>query len=1135
MKKQQKKLPRRRRQIQESDDEDSPVEVEIIAAASSAPDPVVVPQHTSTSAPPSSPSPSSRSASGSAKTPSSVRNDDQEFESDSELSEQEEAAKIQIALAESPKFAAANLADNSPSSEPASQTAEKSSPPEPASQLAEKNLSPKPASLAEKNPLSKPAAQSAEKILRPADKSAENSPAANASSFDGAAKCGQESPIVIEDSPQGKFSLSGQDALKVAGKIVAVSQPSLGSKPSPEIVAISQLLSCPESLNPRMTDLLNKSKRNRPAAATAAAQSEKVTALKRMQYLALPAEGETEAPAAGNPAIAELAKQIERLAGQNAKMQNDLRELRQEAEVHREESEALILDRERLLQEVVEKQRQLQMPPPPSLFGPLQNPEYHQRFQWLVQKGWTMAEASEALEATKQGQVYSSARADAHLKAISDGEIRAAIQAANRQTTAKEDGLQIDDNSALAKLLENHTDAVDIVVKMKTTHANTKARAAHTAKTAVAAGNLVQLPSIQNDPSLARKGQLFLGQVALAVCEDCDRCADLRSKSAQEEREKARVKAAKEEQEAKKRQLQEEKAAEARKRAANRPVVVNFRSSDSKRDVTLPRLPCSACGKGWEGGKWLYHCAVCKRAYHEAHMEMTLFRTPDGREYWACQPCKEKSDGENPGKLKPMAVGSDIANGKAPSHQEALDDGSSNRDRALPAYVAPQIELIPSTPYHGRPEGSGAPTTATRENHSATLSTVQKELNFGTTQSALAPGVKPPTLQMKDYLIWEVTPKDWKAPLNKDGIPQDHPSCGWSKTAYQNWRRKNLNLQGSHVGGAAALGPLVRGISPEIQKVVGAQLMLHPENISHLWPNWQPNRPEAVNVEAWVAEDDAFSWVGRLPDATLLFLLDKLFGVERADTFLSRRFVPSLPPCDEQGEINYHSADFARWSTEWQTDLTELQRAGRQSLVGVDLRQTLLNALSGCSLLHDHASVLTTRSALIMLAAMRDWTMKKDEETITRRNERHRFMDNSQSKKERQTQPEAKPAAALHSVAQAQDNTTPKLPPSPNLKVCGKFGELVKCEGCGNVWNGSRAIPCSPLCRYADHPEFNREWKTKPYSRRFYLSWKGFRERFAHIKVMPPGLLDWEAKQKAYLTRKRAAGEHAEQPDNKKA
>jgi hypothetical protein len=166
-------------------------------------------------------------------------------------------------------------------------------------------------------------------------------------------------------------------------------------------------------------------------------------------------------------------------------------------------------------------------------------------------------------------------------------------------------------------------------------------------------------------------------------------------------------------------------------------------------------------------------------------MEMTLFRTPDGREYWACQPCKEKSDGENPGKLKPTAVGSDIANGKAPSHQEAMDDGPPNRDRAPSAYFAPQIELIPSTPYHGYPEGGSAPTPVDRENNvpSTTLSTVQKELNFGNTQSAVAPGVKPPTLQMKDYLIWEVTPKDWKAPLNKDGTPQDHPSCGWSKTA----------------------------------------------------------------------------------------------------------------------------------------------------------------------------------------------------------------------------------------------------------------------------------------------------------------------------------------------------------------
>jgi hypothetical protein len=841
-------------------------------------------------------------------------------------------------------------------------------------------------------------------------------------------------------------------------------------------------------------------------------------------------------PVSERHVVAELARQVERLASQNAKMARDLQELRKEAEQHHEDSEALILEKEQLLNEVLEQKRILQTPAPPPRFGPLENPDYHQRFQWLVQKGWSMVEACEALEATKQKDTYSSARADAHLKSISDGEIRSALQAANQQTAAKEEGLQIAENSALAQLLEGHTDAVDIVVKLKTTHANMKARAAHTAKTAVAAGNLVQLPSIQSDSSLARKGQLFLGQVALAVCEDCEKCAEQRDKLAQEELEKARAKAARDVQEAKKRKLQEEKAAEARKRAAHRPITVNFRAADSKRDVTLPRLPCSTCGKGTEGGKWVYHCTVCKRAYHETCQEITLFRGPGKTKDWVCLPCQESFESQPAGKPKPIAIGSDIANGEAPSHQEAVDDVSTRSDQRPDVYVA-QYELAPPTPYSGGLDCSGAPASAQRENHvpvlgSTALGTVQRELNFSNSVSMAGLSVKSPTLQMKDYLIWELVPKDWKAPIGKDGLPQEHPTSGWSKTAYQNWRRKNLNLQGSHIGGAAALGALVRAISPEIQKVVGAQLMLNPEDIREFWPKWQANRSQSENVDAWLEDDPAFTWVGRLPDSAALNLLDKLFGVERADTFLSRRFVPSLPPCDDHGEINYHSVDFARWSTEWQSDLAELQRTG-QALIGVDLRQTLLNALSGCSLLHDKASVLTTRSALIMLASMRDWTMKKDEETITRRNERNRFINNGHAKKD--ALPETRPASALHSIAQAPDTATSRPPPSPNLKVCGKFGELLKCEGCGNVWNSNRPLPCNPVCRYSEHPEFNHGWKTKPYPRRFHLTWKGFRERFPHIKQLPPDLLDWEAKQKAYLIRKRPAREPAEQPDSKKA
>jgi hypothetical protein len=288
--------------------------------------------------------------------------------------------------------------------------------------------------------------------------------------------------------------------------------------------------------------------------------------------------------------------------------------------------------------------------------------------------------------------------------------------------------------------------------------------------------------------------------------------------------------------------------------------------------------------------------------------------------------------------------------------------------------------------------------------------------------------------------------------------------------------------------------------------------------------------------------------VNQLDDVLLLQLLDTHFGVEKADSFLSRRFVPELPPTNQQGEINYHSLEFARWSTEWQSELAELSRAGGSALMGIDLRQTLLNALCDCKLLHKHASQLQAPSAVILLAMMRKWTAEKDGETISRMSERASFTEaadassKSSSLTEQQKDSPQKPSKVLYGQAQggAQGGIIrrappTKVPPSPNLKLSGKFDELFRCEGCGNGWKNSRSfIPCNPVCRYHEHPDFNREWRTRPYSRRTFLTWKDFRQRFPHITNLPKDLLEWEAKDKAWQAGKRA-GDPAEQPETKRA
>ena len=393
---------------------------------------------------------------------------------------------------------------------------------------------------------------------------------------------------------------------------------------------------------------------------------------------------------------------------------------------------------------------------------------------------------------------------------------------------------------------------------------------------------------------------------------------------------------------------------------------------------------------------------------------------------------------------------------------------------------------------------------------------------------------------MTPYLVWNPIPKEWKAPI-KNGVPQDHPTDGWSKTAYTNWRRKNLNLRDTHVAGKKARGPLSRAISAEIKTLVGSHLMLKPDKIAHLSTSWNSSLSESENVAMWLEKDPTFAWVNELDDEKLLQLLDPHFGVEKADSFLSRRFVPELPPCNPQGEINYHSLEFSRWSTEWQSELAELQRVGGSALVGIDLRQALLNALYDCKLLHKHASQLQAPSAVMLLALMRKWTTEKDGETTNRMSERASFTEEQASKSSAPAEhpPKESPhksAKVLFSQGQGPIPRAPpaKIAPSANLKVCGRYDELFKCDGCGNVWKSSRAfIPCSPNCRYEEHPEFNREWKTRPYSRRVFLTWKDFRERFPHITSLPKDLLEWEAKDKAYQARKRA-GEPAEHQNSKR-
>jgi hypothetical protein len=260
-----------------------------------------------------------------------------------------------------------------------------------------------------------------------------------------------------------------------------------------------------------------------------------------------------------------------------------------------------------------------------------------------------------------------------------------------------------------------------------------------------------------------------------------------------------------------------------------------------------------------------------------------------------------------------------------------------------------------------------------------------------------------PSITVKDYFMWEAVPNDWTP--KADSKLKQHPERGYSKTAYQNWRRKNVSLRDSIKAQGSSLGPLVRGISADMKSAIAKQFLKEPL-LSGLRPS--PTMTDA-EIDAWVLSDPESKWFDKIQDDQLLSLLDKRFGVKKPDLFLSKKFYDSLPPLDDHGDVSYHADVFNRWAVEWVTELTELQKSGCD-FSDIDLRQTFLNAVSTNKLIHQQALQYNTTSVYLLLAYLRDWVIQEEESVIAQRN---------------------KKAVLTNTVADHNDPTHPKPRASP--------------------------------------------------------------------------------------------------------
>jgi hypothetical protein len=328
---------------------------------------------------------------------------------------------------------------------------------------------------------------------------------------------------------------------------------------------------------------------------------------------------------------------------------------------------------------------------------------------------------------------------------------------------------------------------------------------------------------------------------------------------------------------------------------------------------------------------------------------------------------------------------------------------------------------------------------------------------------------------------------------------------------------------------------------------IGTQLLLEAK-MPGIWERSVSLSPSETDewVARFVSADPSFKWVDQLCDETLLEVLDRKFGVKNADLFLSKRFTPNLPIADAQGNVNYHVADFNRWATEWQAELTELQLAGVQ-FGQVNLRQTLLNALSTNKTLWDEASRYNSQNPYLLIGHLREWVRKEDESARAERNKKrtllgqdsHSSESTHQSASQLQTNQSmlllTQSVAALSSQIShlkqqgsggavagntAEKFTTELKPVPPHMRVC-RDPNKGQCNGCGNVWDRRRNIPCFKGCKYTEHPNYNHNPCTQDYSAKDSLTWKDFRTRFPSV-TPPPTFLAWEKREATFEATKRS-------------
>lgn len=736
----------------------------------------------------------------------------------------------------------------------------------------------------------------------------------------------------------------------------------------------------------------------------------------------------------------------------------------------------------------------------------------------LVNCGWRLCDSVAALEATRDEEgTEDMDAANAYL--LEQHAWTVAQAQAKRNQEDDSTPITIRPGSEMAAYLNHAPDHTSTLLFMIALHS--KSRASHSANSSLTAANLAAHPKVieTKESNVSLKA---IARMALAVVHDCEECEAMREKTIelakkkeqQEEEKKQRAAAKKAQTEAAKKSLEKseqqarEQAAEAarkseekRERERTPPLPTSdedddeedddgaFDPADAQWDKKRGRDICHACERGYCKGikKHVYFCEVCSSSYHLPCTSWSKLVIGPKTKAWHCGPCRIKRRGDN----LPQA---DREQGERPPLRIQSKAGTPPPTPIPDTNRRLDYDARQTAPGGGGGGGSGGGGSGGDGGGGITPSSSRTP---GTPNRS---GLGEIGVKVENYLQWTPTDKSW--PVDKE---EDHPTQGFNRTAYRNWKSINQARSAQCDG---KLGPIVNSISQGVRISVGNTILMHPEIRERIGRTNNEDIDDFTTVE-----DPQYLWVLSIPDDIILKHLDKHFSVTDPMPFLSMVFPKSVPEQTKDGNVNYCASTHNTFVERWLQELADLKSSGWDSS-NTDLRVTYIDALSTNRTLHKEAlKYKCGGSYTLLISHMREWTQTNTAKQLAEAAQRKLLNENGSVHHEQHfaasnTTPAATPKSSaagkpftdakasalmtemsqmrtemsklkskmhpLEAMSQAKGPNTWQARNPSHIDANKEFF----CNGCGHTYQkDGRRIACLPNCVYSEHPQHNSNYK----------------------------------------------------------